>query len=195
MTSPPSADGVVAAVPSSLPEINDGRGAGNFASRYPIGTRIQQFAEAAYLVVLLAVVALICLSVLTGVAPKFFGFDAGSGPEKGLRMFAFVAAGGLLGGVLFGMKFLYHAVAKGIWNQDRLLWRALSPLLSLGLAIAAGALLDSGIAGLTFKSDSNSTHFAVGFIVGYFADKAIQKMADIADTVFGMKETGKSSSI
>ncbi len=195
MTDQPSPTVVPAAAQIALPEINDGRKTGNFASRYHRWTRVQQFGEAAYLVVLMSAVGLICLKTLTGEASKFLGFDVGASADKGLQMFAFVAAGGLLGGILFGMKFLYHAVAKGIWNQDRLLWRVLSPLLSLGLAVAAGALLDSGIAGLTFKSDSHSTHFAVGFIVGYFADKAIQKMADIADTVFGMKDSGKSNSI
>ena len=175
-----------------LPEINDGRQTGRYPSRYPTATRVQQFVEALYLVILMLAVAAICLYTLNGGAATLLGLPPAAMGEKAFPMFAFVAAGGLLGGVLFGMKFLYHAVAKGIWNQDRLLWRVLSPLLSLGLAVAAGALLDSGIAGLTFKSDSHTTHFAVGFIVGYFADKAIRKMADIADTVFGMKESGET---
>lgn len=93
--------------------------------------------------------------------------------------------GGLLGGTLFGIKFLYKVVARGYWNMDRRLWRIFSPFISGGLALAVGTLIDSGVLGLTTKSAAPSTFFSIGFITGYFADSALAKMQEIAETVFG----------
>ncbi len=60
-----------------------------------------------------------------------------------------------------------------------------SPFISGGLALAIGTLLDSGILGLAPKTDSVSYYFSLGFISGYFADSALLKMQEIAETIFG----------
>lgn len=99
--------------------------------------------------------------------------------------YAYYYLGGQLGGILFGVKYLYKVVARGYWNLDRRLWRFFSPFLSGGLALVVGALVDSGLVGLTAKASTGAGHFALGFIVGYFADSALAKMQEIADTVFG----------
>lgn len=93
--------------------------------------------------------------------------------------------GGMLGGTLFGLKYLYMVVARGYWTEDRWLWRVSTPFLSGGLALAFGAMLDSGIFGLSVAAKSNPSYLSIGFITGYFADSAIAKMQEIADTVFG----------
>jgi len=102
--------------------------------------------------------------------------------------YAYFFFGGLLGGSLYGIKYLYKVVAHGFWNIDRRLWRIFSPFLAGGLAIAVGALLDSGILGLASKSASSSSYLSIGFLTGYFADSALAKMQDIAKTVFGTTE-------
>ena len=99
--------------------------------------------------------------------------------------YSYFFLGGMLGGTLFGLKYLYMVVARGYWTEDRWLWRVSTPFLSGGLALAFGAMLDSGIFGLSVAAKSNPSYLSIGFITGYFADSAIAKMQEIADTVFG----------
>jgi hypothetical protein len=99
----------------------------------------------------------------------------------------------MLGSVLFGGKYLYHVVGRGYWHQDRRLWRILTPWLSATLAFVVAAVVDSGLLGLSF-SDGKSSHagcVSMGFFSGYFADKALAKMGEIADVVFGVKDVGR----
>lgn len=111
-------------------------------------------------------------------------------PEK-FNQYAFFFLGGVLGGTMFGLKYLYQVVARGLWNIDRRLWRIFSPFLSGGAAVAIGGLLDSGLLGLSIKSSTTSFYFSMGFISGYFADKALGKMQEIADTVFGSPQSSQ----
>jgi len=97
--------------------------------------------------------------------------------------------GGMFGGTLFSMKWLYHTVAKNIWNRDRRLWRLLTPLLSLGLSFGFVALIYSDIVKL-FNPELLQRPIAVyglGFIVGYFSDSAAAKLAEISATIFGVQ--------
>ena len=59
--------------------------------------------------------------------------------------YALAFSGGMFGGTLLDIKWLYHTVAKGSWNRDRVLWRLMTPLLSAGTAFMFMALLSSGI--------------------------------------------------
>src|SRR3546814_13356778 len=93
---------------------------------------------------------------------------------------------GVLGGTLFGLKYLYKVVARGWWNEDRELWRFFSPLLAGGLAFAVGALADAGLFGFKVGENQSAASFvSLGFIAGYFADSASRKMQEIADILFG----------
>lgn len=96
--------------------------------------------------------------------------------------------GGQLGGTLFAVKYLYKVVARGFWHLDRRLWRIFTPLIAGSLGLAIGAMIDSGILGLTTKVSGGSAYFSVGFIAGYFADSALAKMQEVADIVFGSTE-------
>src|SRR3546814_5851912 len=83
---------------------------------------------------------------------------------------------GVLGGTLFGLKYLYKVVARGWWNEDRELWRFFSPLLAGGLAFAVGALADAGLFGFKVGENQSAASFVSwGFIAGYFADSASRK--------------------
>lgn len=95
-------------------------------------------------------------------------------------------AGGV-GGSLFGLKWMYHSVAKRIWHQDRRLWRILTPHISAGLATFMILIVSSGLISI-FDSDVAVRHIdilAFSFLVGYFSDKSLAKLAEVADTLFG----------
>lgn len=94
---------------------------------------------------------------------------------------------GMLGGVLFDLKWLYHSVARQSWHLDRRLWRVFTPHISGGLAFAMIALLESNLLRL-FDQDLVSRSSAVvgfAFLIGYFSDSAIAKLGEIAATLFG----------
>jgi hypothetical protein len=108
---------------------------------------------------------------------------------QGFDQFSYIFVGGLFGGTIYGLKYLYKVVARGYWHLDRRLWRIFSPWLSAGVALAFGALFDSGIIGLSYTTDSPSGYFSIGFVTGYFADRAIAKLQEVAETMFGPSAT------
>jgi hypothetical protein len=111
---------------------------------------------------------------LVKISPVFLGF-LGS-------LFA-----GTLGGCSFGIKCMYHFVAKLMWHEDRRLWRLLSPPLSGILSLFMVFLVASGLLQIfdTKFIEQPIRVMAFSFLVGYFSDKALAKMAEVADTLFG----------
>jgi hypothetical protein len=106
--------------------------------------------------------------------------DAGS-------VYAYAWLGGLFGGNLFSMKWLYHSVAHSIWNRDRRLWRLMAPHASAGIAFVFVCIVRSRLF-VVFNPDAlNDPAATVGFsfLVGYFSDTALAKLADIAYSLFG----------
>jgi len=103
-------------------------------------------------------------------------------------------SGGGLGGTLFGLKWLYHSVAKGQWNLDRRLWRFFTPWISAILALAFIALVAADVVRLFNSSIIHrlSAVFGVSFLVGYFSDTTIGKLNEIVAVLFGRssKDTG-----
>lgn len=105
-----------------------------------------------------------------------------------LNRYAYLFFSGVMGGSLFGLKYLYKVVARGWWNIDRELWRFFSPWLAGGIAFGVGTLASAGLFGFTMSASPSSASFvSLGFIAGYFADSASRKMQDIADTLFGTR--------
>ncbi|MCD9031749.1 hypothetical protein LDO32_08430 [Luteimonas sp. Y-2-2-4F] len=104
-----------------------------------------------------------------------------------LRRYAYLFFSGVMGGSLFGLKYLYKVVARGWWNVDRRLWRLFSPWLAGGIAFGFGALAAAGLFGFTMGAAPGGASFvSLGFIAGYFADSASRKMQEIANTLFGL---------
>lgn len=95
--------------------------------------------------------------------------------------------GGTLGGTLFDLKWLYRSVARGRWHLDRRLWRLLIPHISGGLAFAVVVLVSSGILRIFDTTELSRAPVVLGvsILVGYFSDRAVGKLAEIADTLFG----------
>jgi len=141
--------------------------------------------EALWMSILFFGSLLMILVTWSGYSFEILKFDCQECSKNIFDMYAYLFLGGLFGGIIFGVKYLYKVVARGRWHEDRRLWRFFSPWLSAGVAIAIGSLFDSGIVGLGFTISSNSGYFAVGFVTGYFADRAIAKMQEVAETMFG----------
>lgn len=145
--------------------------------------------ETAYLLLLLGIAfSLIFLAWCGGVSAFFVSFCKinpwAHGKPLSLETFVLYTSSGLLGGLVFGLKFFYHAVATGRWHRDRRIWRIVSPILSASMAFVFCAMTNASL----FSSQSGSSRagiVAVGFIIGYFADRAIAKLAEIANVVFG----------
>jgi hypothetical protein len=163
----------------------DGRNPYEWKSKYdPIATK-EIYCEAAYLFVLLFGLPLLMVFFWLDNPERVFHL-----PQERYRpllkyLFAWIS--GSLGGVIFDLKWLYHVVARGLWHQDRRLWRIFTPHISGGLSFFVLALVASG--GLRIfdsrSTDSLALVIGQGFFVGYFSDSAIAKLSDIAETLFG----------
>ncbi len=164
----------------------DGRDLLDWQSKYtdPIARRAIRF-KATYLATLLLVLPL-AMVVLWLEYPKHLLHlsDQNYWPilKYGLAWF-----GGVLGGTLFDVKWLYHSVARQLWHMDRRLWRLFTPHISGGLAFAVVALISSGIMRIFDRRAVESLSLVIGiaFLVGYFSDSAIAKLTEIAETLFG----------
>lgn len=166
----------------------DGKNQWEFKSRYPIWIRFQIFSEALYLTLLL--VAGLCLLFWLyhgAVAFPSTSMHFSDLNDQLKKMIAFPIAG-LIGGAMFGLKYLYRVAARGWWHEDRRIWRLLSPWLSATLATMVGVLIDGGMLGLSYSQASVSNPYSallgVAFITGYFADSALAKLQDVANVVF-----------
>ncbi|EIU1333914.1 hypothetical protein ACJ5XD_002016 [Pseudomonas aeruginosa] len=170
----------------SADHINDDhRKLGSWQSRWCKEARDEIRVDAWYVGAVFVSTLILLVLTWRGTTFQILSYDCTTCSQKTFNQYAFFFLGGVLGGTMFGIKYLYKVVARGYWNIDRRLWRLFSPFLSGGSALAIGGLLDSGMLGLSINSSSNPFYFSLGFISGYFADSALAKMQEIADTVFG----------
>lgn len=100
--------------------------------------------------------------------------------------------GGTLGGTLFDLKWLYHLVPRGYWHLDRRLWRIFIPHVSGALSFAIMAVVSSGFIHIFDRTLVNSNAFivALAFLTGYFTDRSVGKLAELADSLFGRAAAG-----
>lgn len=166
-------------------DLTDGRKMFDWKSRYPDEAKRQIRWEAASVIVLLFATPIALFLVWQGCPRDWLGLSPERYPT--CARYAYAWLGGMLGGTLFDLKWLYHSVAKGLWHAERRLWRMLIPHVSGGLAFAVILLISSGLFKI-FAVDELSRPpvvVGIGFLVGYFSDSAIGKLTEVANTIFG----------
>ena len=167
----------------------DGRGLGEWATRYPESAKKLILREAWYLAAILSAVPVLLLLVWLEVPKTLLGVSDSKFTTFARYSMSWI--GGTLGGTLFAIKWLYHTVARQTWHEDRFLWRVFTPHISGGLSFVVAALIASDLVRI-FDADtvnSNSMVVGAGFLVGYFSDSAIAKLSEVADTLFGTSRT------
>lgn len=181
MTEKNNAPGVL-----NISDPTDGRKQYDWESRYSSQARTEIKWEAVYLGGIFILAYLLMLLVWNNFTVSLLPAIS---PERAstFRKYAFYAVAGLLGGAAFGIKLFYRMVARGLWHQDRRIWRIKSPFLGMTLAFITGAMLESSVMKME-KMCSTPGIVSIGFLVGYCADTASAKMIDIANAIFGSKE-------
>ncbi len=160
----------------------DGRGKTDWQSRYPAEAKSQIRVECWYIVILLGISLFLIFATWQNLIAHYLSLSGGSAAL--FRKYSYYSFAGLLGGTVYGMKYLYRVVARGYWHEDRKPWRYMSPFIALAISFAFGALIDGKFVSVNAEIRA-STVIGIGFLVGYFADRAIGKLHDIADVVFG----------
>lgn len=174
-------------------ELDDGRNVGEWASRFSVGAWIQIIPEFLLLTAYLLVPGYFLLeSILEPpVAMAKDGFVYSSllkvyVSEANAKWIA-LALSGFIGGAVFDLKWLYHSVAKGIWNRDRCLWRIIVPFNSAMVSSFTGFLFASGM--IPFLKDESFenvfTLLGFGFVFGYFSDNILAALQNLARKAFG----------
>jgi hypothetical protein len=164
-------------------DLTDGRAAGDWKSHY-VGVAWRWiWLESSYLVVLLLMLVVAIPLVWLGKPATWLKLS--NLQRVTFARYSYAWLGGTLGGVLFGMKWLYHSVGKRIWHIDRAPWRYLTPHISGGLAFATVAILNSIVAPDQGTAMSGARAFAIGFLVGFFSDNAVAKLTEVAETLLG----------
>jgi hypothetical protein len=155
-------------------------------SRYPPEARKEIRVEAFYLGAILFGTPWLLVGFHAHL-PYMFWRDVSPSSQEAVSRFGLAWVGGMLGGTLFAIKWLYHVVARELWNLDRRLWRLFTPHISGGLAFGVIVLVSSGVLKIfdSRAANSHATIVGLAFLVGYFSDSAVAKLTEIADTLFG----------
>lgn len=167
-------------------EPTDGRERGEWETRYPKRAWRFIIGEATYLAVVFVGSAL-CILFLALDLPRDWGW-ASQDQWPYIQPFTLAVFGGSLGGTLFSTKWLYHSVAKGVWNEDRRLWRLFTPVLAGGAALTVVVLSAGGVIPLFGQEIPRSPTGALGvsLLIGYFSDRAFSMLERMAVHQFGL---------
>jgi hypothetical protein len=170
--------------PGFAPEdYTDGRREGDWRSRYDEEARGCIRAESIYLAVALLAVSILMFLTWLGIPQRLMGLS--DQQAAAFLRHTLAATSGILGGIIFAMKWLYHSVAKQLWHQDRKLWRYFTPIISGGVSFAMVLAVESfGVFDPSIVS-TGARATAFGFLVGFFSDNALAKLAELAQTLFG----------
>jgi hypothetical protein len=99
--------------------------------------------------------------------------------------------GGFLGGWVYDAKWFYRVTARGksdqynfIWQPHKFYWRILTPFLSALVAFSTYILLSADFFPFSIKEkESARTAFAVCFVLGYFSDLVLSRLAAWAEKI------------
>lgn len=166
----------------------DGRKQYQPLTRYPIEVKNQIHIEAAFLFIAFVVSLGFLFAIWKGWINLLCPLSVGE--TLTLKKYGYYSSSGMLGGIVFGMKYFYRAVARGFWHQDRMYWRFMSPFIAMAVALIVGAMIDASIMSAQ-RPVVNPAIVSIGFLAGYYADEAVGKMYEIATAVFGKSATTK----
>ena len=128
---------------AGISDLTDGRKKYEWASGYPKPAKDEIFLEACFLfVVFFASLFLIFAAWKNWAA---FILPLSLAEAVTLKKFLYYASSGMLGGIIFGMKYFYRMVARGYWHQDRRCWRFMSPFIATAISTIVGVMIDAGI--------------------------------------------------
>lgn len=173
----------VADTTCSTPAINtDNKERYDWKTKYEKQARHEMRCEAIYIITIMLLSLILLLINWLGYFNKLLQLDANMSKVFDYLMYFYSA--GMLGGIIFGMKYFYRVIARGFWTQDRRYWRILSPWISAVISLIVGCM---ALAGLINSGKEFSYPWAVafGFFSGYFADEALGKMYELATAIFG----------
>lgn len=172
-------------------EPTDGRDRGEWETRYSKEALKSIRYEALYLASVFAGSA-VSILLLALESPRYWGWVADD-QWTGIQSFTLAFFGGALGGTLFATKWLYHSVAKGIWNEDRRLWRMFTPMLASGAALTVVVLSAGSVIPLFGREITRSPAGAlgVGLLIGYFSDRAFSMLERMAVHQLGLPKGNK----
>lgn len=170
--------------------LTDDRAPGEWMTRYPRSAWVQIVVELAYLIVGLTMALVLLYQIAVSAhsvnGPSFWprAFD---GASRHTLAFGAVAVGGACGGFAFALKWLYHSVAHGWWNRDRIVWRFVVPILSATLALFTAMMIGSGLIPIFNAKITEGPRMgaAYGFFVGFFSDNLLAALQKFADQTLG----------
>lgn len=175
-----------------IPDYDDGREPGDWKSRYDRRAWFQIAFEFLVLCFYLVIANYFLLdAIIEGpdanaregfIYNSLFGVYIAEENAKWIGL----ALAGFIGGAVFDLKWIYHSVAKGIWNVDRCLWRVIVPFNSAMVCLFTGFLFASGIIPL-LRNESFEDFYVLlglGFVFGYFSDNILAALQNLAKKVF-----------
>lgn len=168
-------------------EPTDNRERGQWKTRYPDKLARKWIKiEAAYVALVFLGGSFTCLLMALNLPTSLGWIDRPLWFEA--KPFALAFVGGAIGGSLFATKWLYHSVAKEVWNIDRRLWRFFTPMLSAGAALTVVVLSAGGVIPLFGKDLVRTGPGALGvaLLVGYFSDRTFSMLERMASQQFGL---------
>lgn len=112
------------------------------------------------------------------------------------REFIFSINTGVIGGVLYSLRAVYvNFSVKDRWNPKWIVWYLLRPFTSGISGFASFVFLKTGLIVFGGENSINNTtyaYYALAFIAGYNVDKFVDKIEEIAQTVWGIKRSRAS---
>jgi len=105
------------------------------------------------------------------------------------KLAIFAVIGGFLGGWVYDAKWFYRVTARGRsnqykfpWHPHKFYWRILTPFLTSLVAFCTYLLACSDFLPIAVKHrDSARTAFAICFLLGYFSDLVLSRLAAWAE--------------
>ncbi len=125
-----------------------------------------------------------------------------AGDSIGLRhsdkLIFFATLGGFLGGWVYDAKWFYRVTARGKnnqydfpWQAHKFYWRILTPFLSGIVALATFLLGSADFLPIAIKNkDSARAAFSTCFLLGYFSDLVLSRLAAWAEKIIPKAKHG-----